>query len=102
MDEPFIERTHAALAFEAFEESCDADLGMLDLGELLEKIATALEYAEASTNPGFHPSDIIENRTAEMVFCRVLKIEKRLKEFFANDRIAMSYVGHENGVMDGC
>lgn len=85
LGEQFIEKAQAALAFEAFEEGGDTDLGIVDLGELLEKIAAALEDAEASTNPGFHPGGIVEGRAVATVFCGVQKLKKRLEEFFAND-----------------
>jgi hypothetical protein len=85
LGEQFIEKTQAALAFEALEKGGDADLGMVDLGKLLEEIATALEDAEASTNPGFHPGGVVEDRAVTTVFCGVQKLEKRLEEFFSND-----------------
>jgi hypothetical protein len=67
LGEQFIEKTQAALAFEAFEKGGDADLGMMDLGELLDEIATALEDAEASTNPA--SIQVASSRTAQSRRC---------------------------------
>ena len=67
------------------KEGDHADGRVMQVGELLEKIAAALEDAQASTDTGFEPSGIVEGGAFPAVFCRVKKLEKRLEEFFTDD-----------------
>ena len=91
----------AAHAFEALKEGGHADGRVMQVGELLEEIAAAPEDAEASADTGLHPGGVVEGGAFPAVFCGLENLKKRLEEFFADDRLAMSCVGHENLVMTG-
>jgi hypothetical protein len=77
--EHLVEQIEAALALEALKKGGEADIGVMQVGELLEEVATALEDAQTAADPSFHPSGIIERGAVPAVFGSGQKLEKRLE-----------------------
>jgi hypothetical protein len=85
LEEHLIQQAQAALAFEALKEGGHADGRVVEIGELLEEIPTALEDPHAAADTGFHPSGIIKSGAFPAVFGGMEKLEKGLEEFFTDD-----------------
>jgi hypothetical protein len=79
-----IEQGEAALALEAFEEGGQENFGVVAFGEILKKVAAALEKPETPTDACFKPQRVGKGRAVPTEPGLIETTENGLEEFGPN------------------
>jgi hypothetical protein len=89
------EQRKPPLALEALEEGGPEDLGFVAIREILKKIPSALEQAQAPADAGFQPKLVREGGAVPTGPGEIEKPEKRFEEFDTDNGFTGSWIGHK-------